>query len=84
VLGPLGSKVCVENAKNSRQRLHCLRLSGRSSGRTLENLGRADLSLRNDKICVVSGNNCRSPAMFTSAQSQGTKMASTVASGEKI
>ena len=34
-------------------------------------------------LALPSGNNCRSPAMLTLAQSQGTKMASTVARGRK-
>jgi hypothetical protein len=34
-------------------------------------------------LALPRGNNCRSPAMLTSAQSQGTKMASTVARGRK-
>lgn len=35
-------------------------------------------------LALSSGNYCRSPAMLTSTQSQGTKMASTVARDSKI
>ncbi len=55
------------------------RLDGRDDGAELP---RALANLTSGSA-LPSGNNCRSRAMLTSAQSQGTKMASTVARGRK-